>query len=153
MMRKAFRRIRAAILLGLVWGLTWGIVGGAVMEGIVDPHGRIVDMWPQLLAIPGFLSGVTFGIALWVAEGRRRFDELSILRFTALGAVVGGLLGVVGLAIGAAPGFPLWLRALVSIGPVSVLSAASAAGSLAVAKRASRRELAGATTHRLGDGA
>lgn len=42
------RRIRAAIGMGLIWGVGWAIVGGAIMEGIVDPHGRILGCgWPS----------------------------------------------------------------------------------------------------------
>ncbi len=80
-MKTLLRRLRGALGMGLTWALGWAVVGGAVMEGIVDPDGRILDMWPQTLAIPGFLGGVVFAFLLWIAEGRRRFDELSLPRF------------------------------------------------------------------------
>lgn len=151
-MRKWLRRIRGALGMGLTWAVAWAIVGGGVMEGIVDPDGKILDMWPQTLAIPGFVGGVVFSMLLWMAEGRRRFDELSLPRFGALGAASGVLLGALAVAAGAAPGAPLWLRAAVIIGPVTLLNAASAAGTLALARRGRKRELvdAGADTADVG---
>jgi hypothetical protein len=128
--------------MGLTWAVAWAIVGGGLMEGIVDPNGRILDMWPQTLAIPGFLGGVVFSVVLWMTEGRRRFDELSLPRFAVWGAVAGGVLGALALAAGAFPGVtPLWLRAAALIGPVAILCAGSAAGTLALAKKAVERGL------------
>jgi len=141
-MKGWLRRIRGAVGMGLTWAVGWAVVGGGVMEGLVDPHGKILDMWPQTLAIPGFLSGAVFSMLLWVAGGRRRFDELSLSRFGAWGAVAGLLLGVFAVGTGAASGvLPLWLRAAAIIGPVTLLSAASAVGSLALARMAERRRL------------
>ena len=137
-MKKWLRRIRAAVLMGLTWGLAWGVVGGAIMEGIVDPDGRILDMWPQTLAIPGFLGGVVFSVVLWLTEGRRRFDELSLPRVAVWGALAGLLL--CGLAISVLGASSLG-RALVIIAPVTLLSAASAAGTLALARKARTPEV------------
>jgi hypothetical protein len=139
-MTRWLRRIRAAVGMGLIWGVAWAIVGGAVMEGIVDPHGKILDMWPQTLAIPGFLCGAVFSGLLGLAASGRRFDELSLPRFGALGAGTGLLLGVLVAATGPAS-LPLWLRAAVVIAPLTILSAASATASLAVARLAERRAL------------
>ena len=139
-MTRWLRRIRAAVGMGLIWGVGWAIVGGAIMEGIVDPHGRILDMWPQTLAIPGFLCGAVFSVALGMAASGRRFDELSLSRFGALGAGTGLLLGVFAAATGPAS-LPLWLRAAVVIAPLTILSAASATASLALARLAERRSL------------
>jgi len=139
-MTRWLRRIRAAVGMGLIWGVGWAIVGGAIMEGIVDPHGKILDMWPQTLAIPGFLCGAVFSVMLGIAASGRRFDELSLPRFAALGAGTGLLLGVLA-AITGPESLPLWLRAAVVITPLTVLSAASAAAALAVARMAERRAL------------
>lgn len=140
-MKSWFRRLRGALGMGFTWAIGWAIVGGGIMEGIVDPHGRILDMWPQTLAIPGFVGGVVFAGMLWMAEGRRRFDELSLPRFGALGALVGVLLGGLALAAGAAGGVAsFWLRAAVIVAPVTLLSAASATGALALARKAQQRE-------------
>ena len=139
-MTRWLRRIRAAVGMGLIWGVGWAIVGGAIMEGIVDPHGKILDMWPQTLAIPGFLCGAVFSVILGIAASGRRFDELSLPRFGALGAGTGLLLGVFAAITGPAS-LPLWLRAAVVITPLTILSAASAAASLALARMAERRAL------------
>lgn len=144
-MSRWLRRLRGAAGMGVTWAIAWAIVGGGVMEGIVDPHGKILDMWPQTLAIPGFLGGVIFSVVLWAAEGRRRFDELSLPRFGALGGLVGLLLGGLAVGAGAASGvLPLWLRAAVIVAPVTLLGAVSATGSLALARRGERREMLGA---------
>ena len=137
-MRKWLRRIRAAFVLGVTWALAWGLVGGFIMEAIVDPHGRILDMWPQTLAIPGFLGGVVFSVVLWLTEGRRRFDELSIPRAAAWGAVAG--LVLCALAIGVLGASSLARAALIVV-PVTLLTAGSAAGSLALARMAKKPEL------------
>lgn len=140
-MTKWLRRIRGAVGMGLTWAVGWAIIGGGIMEGIVDPHGKILDMWPQTLAIPGFLLGVVFSVVLSIAERRRRFDELSFPRFAGLGAVAGVALGSLAIAAGAFPGVPLLLRAAGIIGPLTALSAVSAAGSLALARMAEDRGL------------
>lgn len=123
--------------MGLTWAFGWAVIGGGVMEGIFDPHGEILDMWPQTLAIPGFIGGVVFSGLLWATAGRRRFEQLSLSRFAGWGAVVGVLLGSLALAAGAAGGVAsFWLRAAVIIGPMALLSAVSATGSLALARLA-----------------
>src|SRR5918992_5973371 len=99
-MKRWLRRIRGAVGMGLTWAVGFALVGGGLMEALVDPHGKILDMWPQTLAIPGFLGGVVFSAVLRIAEGRRRFDELSLSRFGAWGAVAGLLLGVLPFAVG-----------------------------------------------------
>jgi len=110
--------------MGLVWGVIWGLVGGFVMEAIVDPHGRIGDMWPPFFAMLGFAGGALFSMMLWISEGRRRFDELSLPRLTGLGTLGGLLMG--GYAASQLnPTVPLWVRAAVLISP-PLLCAASA---------------------------
>jgi hypothetical protein len=131
-MRHWLRRVRGALLVGVTWALAWGIGGGGLMELIFDRHGRIADIWPAVLGIPGFFGGIIFSIVLAATERHRRFDELSLPRFGAWGALAGALLGVVGMAVfGAGP--------LVLI-PFGVLGAASASGSLALARQGMDRE-------------
>jgi hypothetical protein len=135
-MTRWLRRIRGAVVVGLTWAVAWGVVGGGVMEAIVDPHGRIADIWPAVLGIPGFFGGVIFSVMFSIAERRRRFDELSLPRFGAWGAVAGALLGVLGVAV-------FGLGGLIVV-PLALLGAASASGSLALARRADHREQLGA---------
>src|SRR5687767_2309251 len=133
-MKKWWRRIKAALVMGAIWGGIWGLVGGFVMEAIVDPHGKIGDMWPPFFAMLGFAGGALFSVMLWISEGRRRFDELSLPRFTGLGALGGLLMGGLATAdLNAAA--PFWVRAVVLIAP-PILCAASAASTLMLARRA-----------------
>jgi hypothetical protein len=83
-MKKWLRRIRGAVGMGLTWAAGWALVG-VLIELFIDPMGSLVDVWPTALAIPGFLGGAVFSAVLQVAEGRRRFDELSLPRFGAWG--------------------------------------------------------------------
>lgn len=131
-MQNWFRRIRGALGMGLIWAIGWAVVGGGVMEAFVDPNGRILDMWPQALGIAGFLGGAAFSIVFGIAARRRRFEELSLIRFGALGAVAGVVVGAFLMTTGA----PAMI-----IAPAALLCAGSASASLALARRAKEREL------------
>jgi hypothetical protein len=134
------KRLRGTLGLGVVWAIGWAVVGGGIMEGLVDPNGRILDMWPQTLAVPGFISGVLFSLLLWAAEGRRRFEELQLPRFTALGALTGLLLSGAALSAGfLSHTLSLGARLAFVMAPVTLLSAGAAFGTLAVARAAERR--------------
>lgn len=134
-MSRWLRRIRATIAMGVIWALGWGAVGGLIelLANIIPgfPPGRWVDMWIQTLAIPGFIGGVVFATVLQVAERQRRFGELSLPRFAAWGAVAGVLLGGLIVGLGLNP---------VIVAPITLLSAGSAAGSLALARMATDRD-------------
>jgi hypothetical protein len=78
-----------------------------------------------------------------VIEGGRRFDRMSLSRFAGWGAVSGLLLSGIFVA-GAALGGETLGGGVLVLGPVlAMASAVCAAGSLAVARRAERRELSG----------
>lgn len=152
-MKKWLRRIRGAVLMGLTWALVWAPV--AVLIGMaVDPDGSMDEMWPAIGAYPGFLGGVVFSVVLAIAARRRRLDELSLSRVAAWGAAAGLLVGVLPFTIGeSTTELPLWLLASVVIGSITLLSAVSAAGSLALARRAEKRGLADAGADADGAGA
>ena len=96
-------------------------------------------------AYPGFLGGVVFSTVLAIAARRRRLDELSLSRVAIWGAAAGLLVGVLPFTIGEpTTERPLWLLAAVVMGTITLLSAVSAAGSLALARRAEKRALPGA---------
>jgi hypothetical protein len=118
--------------MGLIWAVGWAVVGGGLMEAFVDPHGEILDMWPQTLGIAGFIGGAAFSIVFGIAAGRRSFEELSLTRFGALGAVAGVLVGAFLISTGA----PILI-----IAPAALLCAGSASGSLALARKAEKRDL------------
>jgi hypothetical protein len=93
--------------------------------------------FPLIFGVLGFLAGVTFSGILALTEGRHRLDQMSIPRFAGWGAV-GGLL----LSALFAKAASLGLGDVLLVAPTFALaSAACASGSLAVARRAERREL------------
>ena len=143
-MRKWLRRIRGAVLMGLTWAVVWAPV--AVLIGlIVDPDGSMDEMWVAIGALPGFLGGVVFATVLGIVGARRRFEELSVPRFAAWGAIAGLLVGLFPFAVGTPTSdVPIWLLGGVVVGSITVLSSASAAGSLALARRAETRRSLGA---------
>lgn len=133
------RRIRGALGMGLTWAAGWfGLwaVGGLV-SFVLNGTGAIEGMLDALpLPLAGFVAGTTFSLVLSIAERRHRFDEVSIPRFAAWGAL-GGFL-VFGLGGGAGDG----LYGIVVNGTiVAILSAGSAVGSLLLARRADDEEL------------
>lgn len=129
------RRVRGVLGMGVVWAIG-GLGVAAVLEGAdnVTPGGiqaiHVVDMWPPVLLVAGFVGGLAFGTLLGIVGGRRRFEELSFGRFTALGATTGLLLAGVVVATG---GPALAAAVMVVSGTVG------GATSLAVARAAERR--------------
>lgn len=138
-MKKWLRRIRGAVGMGLTWALVWGPV--AVLIGfLVDPDGSMDEMWVAIGAYPGFLGGVVFSVVLAIAARRRRLEDLSLARVALWGAAAGLLVGALPFTIGeSTTELPLWLLATVVIGTITLLSAVSAAGSLALAQMAEKR--------------
>ena len=137
-MTKWLRRVRGAVVMGVIWALVWG--PAAVLLGMaIDPDGSMDEMWVAIGAIPGFVGGGLFSVVLGIAARRRRFDELSIPRVATWGAVAGLLVGLLPLVIGdPAAGVSRWLLGGVVAGSITLLSAASAAGSLALARRSAQ---------------
>ena len=106
---------------------------------------EVFDAPLPALAVPGFVGGAFFSAVLGIAGRRRRFDELSLPRFAAWGAVGGLLLGLFPaamVAVGlASANVDVGLFTAVIIGPLSLLSAVSASGSLALARMTEDRAL------------
>ena len=134
------RRIRAAMRMGLTWAAAW--FGAGILLARVP--GFYSDLPFALLFAPlGFVTGIIFSGVLVAIEGRRRFDRMSVSRFAGWGAVSGLLLSGIFVVGAALRGGPVLGEFLV-FGPVlAVASAGCAAGSLALARRAERRELPG----------
>ena len=133
-MQTLLRRVRGAIGMGLTWAVALGLVGGIPRWVLgVNTDAPI----PILFGAFGFVAGVTFSGILALAEGRRRFDQMSLPRFAAWGAVGGLLLSGVW-----ARAASLGLGDVLAITPAfAIACAACASGSLALARRAERREL------------
>ena len=139
-MKKWWRRIRAAIGMGLTWGAAW--FGAGVLLARVP--GFYSDLPFALLFAPlGFLTGIIFSGILVVIERRRRFDRVSLSRFAGWGAMSGLLLSGIFVVGAALRGESLWGEFLVFGPPLTMASAVCAAGSLAIARRAESRELPG----------
>ena len=133
------RRLRGVLGMGFAWA-----VGGIGVAGILEtldnvsaathPVTRLVDMWPQTLAIVGFVAGVLFAIILGVVARRRRFEEFTFPQFAGLGAIAGVLVSLLALATGAPLAIPVILTLAGTLGGAS---------SLLVARIAERRGLLG----------
>ncbi|MBM4188860.1 MAG: hypothetical protein FJ206_16265 [Gemmatimonadetes bacterium] len=128
------RRIRGAIGIGLAWAAAWFGAGMALL--LVVGIGAADVPFPLFFGLLGFLAGATFSGLLGVLARRRRFDQLSLPRVAAWGALGGVLLaGVVYLSAG--PGAELLV-----LGPVFALAGAiSATATLALARGEDRRVL------------
>ncbi len=75
-MKKWLRRIRGPVGMVLTWTAAGALVGAlielgndAVSGGL--PMGSLVDVWPPVLALAGFLGGVLYAAVRGFA-GRRR---------------------------------------------------------------------------------
>ncbi len=133
-MNKWLRRIRGAIGMGMTWAAAW--FGAGLILLLVVGVGAADVPFPLFFGLLGFLAGATFSAVLGIVEGRRRFDQLSLSRFAGWGTLGGLLLsGILVLAAGLGGQFLV-------LGPVFALAGAgSAAGTLALARRAEKREL------------
>ncbi|HXG69347.1 MAG TPA: hypothetical protein VNJ04_01900 [Gemmatimonadaceae bacterium] len=134
-MKKWLSGGRAIFAMILIWTVGWGLGFGGLME-LYDPDGRIGDVWPTVFAIPGFIGGIMFCALLRAAEGRRRFDEVSLARFATWGFVTGLVLGLLTIPAKVGDVSP---GALGMIGIMTVLSTIAAVASAAVFRFASRR--------------
>jgi hypothetical protein len=141
-MKKWGRRIRAAIGMGLTWGAA-GFGAGTLLARV---PGFDSDLPFALLFAPlGFVTGIIFSGILVAIEGRRGLDRMSLSRFAGWGAVSGLLLSGIFVVGAALRGASLWGEFLVFGPPLAMASAVCAAGSLAMARRAERRDLRGAS--------
>lgn len=109
-MNTGLRRVGGVVAMGATWAIGWGLGVGGLVELIIDPAGRIADIWPMVLGLPAFVAGVIFALVLLIAEGGRGVGKLSFPRVTAWGAVAGLLLGALLLATPLGSEAPLWTR-------------------------------------------
>ena len=138
-MKRWLKRIRGVLGTALTWAVAWsgvgvvlGLVGGVVAPGAVS----VVDWVVTLVGVfgpLGFVGGVVFSTVLGIAEGRRRFDQMSLTRFAAWGAV-GAFLVSAFLVLGDSS--LLGFDKVLLIAVMTLLGAGSAAGSLALARKA-----------------
>jgi len=139
-MKQWVRRIRGAIGMGLAWAAA-GFGAGALLARV---PGFYSDLPFALLFAPlGFFSGIIFSGILVVIAGRRGLDRMSLARFAGWGAASGLLLTGIFVVGAALRGASLWGEFLLFGPPLVIAGAVCAAGSLALARRAERRELPG----------
>ncbi|WP_156799135.1 hypothetical protein [Gemmatimonas aurantiaca] len=147
------QRVRGALGMGFTWAFGWAAAGILIGVASIVAPGRMWDAFFRVfdaplpaLAVPGFIGGAIFSVVLSVVARRRAFGQLSLVRFTAWGAVGGVLLFLVpyamatlGLATPAENGPGFWRLAAVIGIPFTMLSAISACVTLLVARRSSAR--------------
>ena len=141
-MKKWLRRIRGAIGMGLTWGAAWFAVG-FVPRWVFGIETDVPI--PLVFGLLGLVAGATFSGVLALTEGRRTFEQMSLPRFAGWGAVGGLLLSGVFVIGAALRGASVWGEFLLFGPALAAASAACAAGSLAVARWADRRQLPGSS--------
>ena len=141
-MKKWQRRLRGALGTGLTWAMAW-FGAGLVLLLIVGPDAADVP-FPLGFGMLGFLAGATFSIILGFAGSGRRLEQMSIPRFAGWGGGAGLLLSGMFALVAALLGETTPLTHLPVLAPVFALAgAASAAGSLALARGARDRAALG----------
>ena len=126
-MRRFLKWLRGLFGTAAVWAFGFGAIG-TVVTGM-SGYGLVATLSAFLPnAICGFVLGGTFAGILSLAERRRSLTELSVPRVGMWGA-----LGTMLLAPGMTTGLVEYVYAV-------ALGAGFAAGSVALAKRVSRRE-------------
>ena len=91
--------IRGMVFMVVLWTIGWGLGFGGIMEAFVDPDGKIQDVWPTVLAVPGFIGGVIFSGLLALGERGNRF-EISLFIYALFGGVSGIVLGLLSIPAG-----------------------------------------------------
>ncbi len=139
-MKEWGRRIRRIIGTGLAWGAA-GSFAGFLLARLSSFD---VDLpFPLLFAPLGLFCGVIFAGILAATEGRRGFDGTSFPRYVGWGAASGLLLTGIIVAGAAYRGENVWAEFLLFGPGLTVGSVVCAAGSLAVARRAGKQQVAG----------
>ena len=138
-MKRWLRPIRGALGIGLAWAVAW--FGAGLVLLLVVGFGAADVPFPLFFGLLGFLAGVTFSVVLGMVERRRRFDQMSLPRFAGWGGVGGFVLAGLFVSAVVLGGDRTFLNNLVFLGPLfAAAGAASAAGSLALARKATGPE-------------
>jgi len=140
------RRLRGALVIGLLWGTLWlvlGIAADALVVWFASPP-RAVDtlllgIWTGL----GIASGTTFAGLLAGLERNRTVDTLAFRRLVLWGVLAGAgipiLFATIVLAL-AAPDLHLARSDVVVFMVLGAIGAATAAGTIAIARGGERVE-------------
>ena len=134
-MKGLLRRLRGIIGMGLAWAAGLGLVGSAIgLLGFLTGDGFVTGL-ALTGAFIGFVAGSGFGAILSLTEGRRGLEDLSLKRVALWGGLGGALVACATNLLGG--GGLVW-DFVVS---VALLGAGLSSGSVAIAKRAHRKEL------------
>jgi hypothetical protein len=153
-MKSWLRTIRGVLGMGVTWAIGWG-AAGALFGAVFYPTTMDLPLGPAEAAYRaamsfgslGFIAGGLFSVGVRIADGRRRFDQLAIPRFAAWGAVGGCMLGgLLILLLGRLPPSEFLPGEFLTIASwttmvSTLLGAASAAGTLAIARRSDDHSL------------
>lgn len=140
-------RIRAGLIVAVVWGVTWGLVGtgialleraNPILAGAVS-FGRLLGLLTDAFlsaGLMGLTSGALFSMLLAVAERDRRIEHLSSVRVGLSGAATAAvtLLALVWLGVWAVQ--PLLQMVFWSV-LFAALGGISSMATLSTARRAS----------------
>ena len=144
-MKQWLQKVRGAIGIGLTWPVGWAPVGAITgfIIGVVAgfPLVEIAVNYAQLFGVLGFIAGAMFSTALRIADGRRRFDQLSLPRFAIWGALGGLSLGALAVTLGVVGLGGITPLTVAVVGAAGLLGAGSATSSLALARKADDQEL------------
>ena len=141
-MKTWLKRIRGALMMGVIWAVAWMPIG-LLIGMIIDPDGAMDEPWIAVGTLPGFFAGVCFSVVLGIAARRQRLDEVSVARVARWGMGAGLLLSFLWFLSGDQDGRegPLWVLPVVIISALTLLTTVSAAGTLMIARKSTRLEL------------
>ena len=146
MVNRWLRKLRGALGIGSIWGAVGSVVGGlaGVLASVVvgAPLVTGVVAFGLGAGVVGFALGTGFAALLGMGEGRTTLEDLTSRRAAAWGAVAGALGPAAVLALHSALGWGgdlsagQWLPVVLgATGSYAALTAALAAGTVALAKR------------------
>ena len=135
-MKILFRRLRGLLGTAMAWGLSW--FGAATAFFTIKSLGVVPFSMVLFSALgvgaAGFLAGGGFSVVLALTERKRSLGELSYGRIALWGALGSLLVGSpILLELGGS-------EAMLALGLLGILGAASSAGTLAIAKTADENE-------------
>jgi hypothetical protein len=142
--KSVLRKLRGVLGTSVTWALSWS-VGGTALQAILSAFGILVppNMPTALVGwgIMGCVGGSLFGTVLSIAEGRNVLERLGPGRVAVWGALAGLAFPFVSDVIRPGSHSLILLYSLPSAILVPVLSAISAAGMIALAKKYAPPEL------------
>jgi hypothetical protein len=96
-MKNWMQEVRGGLLITVLWIIGWGLGFGGIMEAFIDPEGRIGDIWPIMLAVPGLVGGIVFFALILVVNRGPSLDEMPIIRYAMCGIATGFALGLLSI--------------------------------------------------------